>query len=431
MKKPSVKLTAIILVLVILFPLLFSGCYDSAEIDDEVYAIAIGVDKGTGQNLKVTVQYPVYKGGEKSGSGGGGGGGEGKEEGQVGSTIVSSIEAPSILEALNLFNTSLGRRISLMHSKMLVFSEEVARLGVSRYIAPFTRYRETRRTMRVAVSKSNAEELLMNMKALIGESTQKGIELLFDQYKTNGLFPNSTLSEFYKDLTLSYEQPFAIYSNLNELKGTGQFSQSENSGTTDSPDFTAGALSRKGGPKVELLGTALFKGDKMTGKLDGYETRFFLMVTGAFERAYMTLNDINAPGNILVFDIRQGRQPETRVTFKNNKPVLGVNLNIEADIISIQSRIKYEKGTAIGGLEQQLKTYFQNGIKKMIEKTQKQLDSDAIGFGRKAAHHFSTVAEFENYKWLDRYKDADVNVNVEVNIRRTGLIYEASPVVYD
>lgn len=429
LKKPGVRIITLTLAITILFPLLFTGCYDSVEIDDEVYAIAVGIDKGTGQNLKVTVQYPTYKGGEKSG-GGGGGGSESKENGQVDSTIVSTIEAPSILESINMLNTSLGRRISLMHAKLLVLSEEISKIGVSRYVAPFTRYRETRRTMRMVVSKSSAEELLMNMKSLIGESSPKAIELLFEQYKSNGLFPNASLREFYKDMTMSYEQPFAISANLNELKGTGQFSQSVNSGTKDSPDLTAGALSRKGGSKVELIGTDLFKGDKLTGILDGYETRFFLMVQGEFKRANLTLNDINSPGNILVFDVRQGRQPKISVNFNGNKPVLGVELNIEADIVSIQSRIDYEKATAIGGLEVQLKTYLTDGVTRMIKKTQ-QFESDAIGFGRKAAHHFATVSEWENYKWLSKYKDADVNVNVKVNIRRSGLIYEAAPIIAD
>lgn len=428
MKMPKVKLTALTLIIVILFPLLFTGCYDSVEIDDEVYAIAIGVDKGTGQNLKVTFQYPVYKGGGKNG--GGGGGSESKESGQVDSTIVSTIEAPSILEAMNMLNTSLGRRVSLMHSKLLVFSEEIARLGVARYIAPFTRYRETRRTMKVVVSKSNAEELLMNMKSLIGESSAKGIELLFEQYKTNGFFPNSTLQEFYKDMTIGYEQPFAISANLNELTGKGIFSQSENSGTKDSPDLSAGALARKGGSKIELIGMDLFKGDKMTGTLDGYETRFFLMVQGEFKRANLTLNDLNSPGNIIVFDVRQGRHPKIFVNFNGNKPTLGVDLNIEADIVSIQSRINYERSTKLGGLEVQLETYLKNGVTRMIKKTQ-QFDSDAIGFGRKAAHHFLTIKEFNDYKWLSKYKDLDVNVSVKVNIRRTGLMYEAAEIAAD
>ena len=421
------KIIASILIIVVLFPMLFTGCYDSIEIDDEVYAIAVGVDKGTGQNLKVTLQYPIYKGG---GKGGGGGGSEGKENGQVDSTIVSTIEAPSILEAINMLNTSLGRRVSLMHSKMLVLSEEIAKIGVGRYIAPFTRFRETRRTMRVVVSKSNAEELLMDMKSLIGESSPKSIELLFEQYKTNGFFPNTSLQEFYKDMTTTYEQPFAISANLNELTGKGQFSQSENSGTKDSPDLSAGSLARKGGSKVELIGTDLFKGDKMTGSLDGYETRFFMMVQGEFKRGNLTLNDINSPGNILVFDVRQGRSPKLSVDFSGNKPVLGVELNIEADIVSIQSRINYERSTLLGGLEVQLKTYLTNGITQMIKKTQ-QIESDAIGFGRKAAHHFATIKEWEDYRWLSRYKDADVNVNVKVNIRRTGLMYEAADIVAD
>jgi spore germination protein KC len=44
--------------------------------------------------------------------------------------VVSTVEAPSLLEGINLLNAAVNRQVSLMHAKMLVFSEEYAREGV-------------------------------------------------------------------------------------------------------------------------------------------------------------------------------------------------------------------------------------------------------------------------------------------------------------
>ncbi len=51
----------LIFVLIIIVCLPMAGCYDAIEIDEEVYTLAIGVDKGVNNMIRVTFQYATYK----------------------------------------------------------------------------------------------------------------------------------------------------------------------------------------------------------------------------------------------------------------------------------------------------------------------------------------------------------------------------------
>ena len=95
----------IVMCLVLLSILIFTGCTeDSTEIDDQVYTLMIGADKGVNNKVRVTVQFPVYKSGGGDSAGGSskkssGSGSEGNKEdtGEVSGTIVETVEAPSTI----------------------------------------------------------------------------------------------------------------------------------------------------------------------------------------------------------------------------------------------------------------------------------------------------------------------------------------------
>jgi spore germination protein KC len=71
--------------------------------------------------------------------------------------------------------------------------------------------------------------------------------------------------------------------------------------------------------------------------------------------------------------------------------------------------------------------YIKGIIDKTIDKC-KELNVDVFGSGEKAVKHFLTIQEWEEYNWLSRFKDAEVNTKVEFTIRRTGTILKTSPI---
>lgn len=413
-----------ILILVTSMIICFSGCYDAREIDDEVYAISIGIDKGVENKLRLTVQYPTYKSDGGTGESSVQSGDKSKNV-QQGSN-VHTIEAPTLLEGIDMLSMAISRRVSLMHTKWLVFSEDFAKLGVSGYIGGFERFRETRTTMNIIVTKGKAEDFIKENKSDIEISLSKSIELFLEQSRTSGFFPQVMFSEFYRYLLSSYRQPVALYGGINDFKNL------EDVNVQDPPfvagkGFLPGELPRRGVVKRELVGIAIFNGGKMIGNLDSYETTYFMMLTGNYKSGRISIPDKYSPQNAVVFDLHSSGKPKVKAYIKDGKPTIDLKIKINSEIYAIPSRTDYEKLPMTKDIEEQIEAFLLKGMKDTIKKTQEQYGTDIFGFGGWMAGNFFTIDEWEDYNWLEHYKEAVINLDLQVDVQRTGLIFNSRP----
>lgn len=421
------KKTSIMIILLIFISTIFSGCLDSREIDDEVYAVSLGIDKGVKNLVRVTIQYPNY--GNEGGGNKGNTGGISEGSSQGGANI-DSIDAPSILEAINMLGMTISRRISLMHTKMVVISEELAREGMGKYASPIARFRETRGSMWMVVSKQRAEEFINSNQVNIGNNITKTTELLFEESRYSNYFPLVQFGQFNKSLISTYRQPYAIYGAVNDFKNFIEVKSVKTPEKHIGEGILPGELPRKGVGKIELAGMAVFDGDKMVGKLDNYESSYFLILLGQFPAGKWTFEDKKAPNKIIVADLRNGRVPKVNVRFEKGIPVIDMKVAVEADIESIQSRIHYEHINRVQELNKLIKEALVEGTNKLINRTQKEFKSDVIGFGRWVAASFPTIQEWEAYNWLSKYPTAKINISYDVNVRRFGSMLESEQIRY-
>ena len=89
-----------------------TGCYNPKELDDLAYVIAIGLDKGTEDNILVSYQIavPIKIAGEGS-------------DGGKGSTTIVTLETDSLYNSISRANTMISKEITLSHNKLIVISE--------------------------------------------------------------------------------------------------------------------------------------------------------------------------------------------------------------------------------------------------------------------------------------------------------------------
>lgn len=403
----------------ILFILLtaLTGCYDAVEIDDEVYPVMLGVDQGYNNKFKITIQYPVYGAGNRNQSGT-----------QQTQSNIAVIEAPSIIEAMEMFGQEISRQVTLKHLKVIVFSEEIAVQGIGKQILGIQRYREVRSTMAITVVRGKSQDFIEENISIIGESLPKMVELFFSQSQHNSYSTQEQLFNFYQGILSNYEQPVAAYGGVNSYENIRNEDNNENTPPIAGKGYLPGEIPREGSAKRELSGTAVFNGDKMVGALDSYETRYFLLVKGKFKGATITINDKYKPDTAIVMYIKLSRSPRVKAHFRNGKPIIDVNLRVEADIGSIQNKINYEKLYMVKDLDEQIRTFLLKGINATIEKTQKEYKSDIFGFGYYVAGNFKTIQEWEKYNWLSHYDQAKINVNLTVNVRRMGISFYTSDI---
>lgn len=156
-----------ILILTILLLVSSSNYYGIKGIDNLAYVVAIGLDVGKDNKLKLSLQLSVPNGGENGSS----------SSSQSSSAVVNSIECASINSGISLFNSYLGKEVTLSHCKVLVISEELASKGISEYLYTLTNNIEFRTDSNIIISKCDAESFLKYSTPLLDKVSARYYEI--------------------------------------------------------------------------------------------------------------------------------------------------------------------------------------------------------------------------------------------------------------
>lgn len=418
-------------IIICFFCSLFAGCYDKYEVDDLAYVIAIGIDKGTTNILRLTLQLakPTAIGG-----GGGGGGGGGVSEGGKEAMTFLTVETPSIVSGLNMANNVIGKKISLSHAKTLVFSKELARDGIGSYINSLPRNREIRPNIMVVVSRNSAEDYIKAIEPTLVINPAKFYELSYDAFKFTGFTARTDFHRFYSQAKSTCQSPVAVLAGVSRFESSKEF---DLKGSTFADkgrpyplegDFKAGEMPKTGDVKAEVMGLAVFDGSKMIGELDGEETLYHLMLDGEYNHSFITIPDPLKKEDMVILDVKQSRYPVKRVDISGGKPKIYAKIMLEADIQAIESGIEYERPENIRILEKSYEDFIREGISRYLKRTTGEFKADINGFGKIAKIKFLTWDEWEKFNWLNKYKDSTFDVDVDLKIRRTGLMIKTVPI---
>ncbi len=412
-----------LILICLLLPIFITACFDSHEIGDYAYITALGVEKGISDTLRITFQIPKFGQASQAGSESGGGGG--KDSGQM---EIITLDSSSLQSAISIVNTNISKNLNFMHLKAIVISEDLAQSGnMKEFIAPIVRYRQIRRTTCIIVSKGKAEEFVAAIKPYSGELVTRTVEELIENSSFSGFFPKVTLNDFYDGMKAPYHGLLCIYGAVNKedmLKSEGASFEGE----SDIPgDYYAGDIPRKGGQEVELFGSSVFDGDTMVGKLTGFETQMLLLVRGELKRAPFSITDPEIPETMVPIEVTEFDKTEISVDLNEGKPKIRVKLKLEGNIASIQSGINYEAPEKKKIIEEAVEKYLVEGIKRTFKKC-KEFKTDVFNFGTTAVLQFWTIPEWENYNWLGKFEESELNAEVDFTIRRTGKILKSEPI---
>jgi len=419
---------ALLILICYILTTVLGACYDANETDDFAHVLAVGIDQGVSNKWRITVQFATLKkdGDSKVQTTGGNETFEIQE--QDGYTSIT-LDAPSFYGGVSMINSIMPRKLNFMHTKFLVLSEDIAKSGlVGEYLAPIVRYREIRRNVRVLIAKCQAYEFIKENKPLFGKTLSKSMEQIVQEWSNMGFFPNITLGDFYDDIKSTYNQPIAILACVNDYRNFKETGSQWRYEFKSEGDYFAGQIPRIGGNKIELYGSAVFNGDIMVGELNGDETRLLLMARNQFRRGFFTIPDPENPELIVPLDVRAARKRKVTVKLEGDKPVITLKIQLEGDLLAVQSGINYENKKLKPVLEKAFEQYIKNGMDKLIEKCQR-LNVDIFKFGGIAARQFATIEEWEQYNWIEKFEKAEVNTEVDFNIRRTGTILRSSNVI--
>lgn len=402
--------------------LLTNGCWDRRELESLGIVQALGFDLGPDQKgvtITTMIAIPSKLGGQ-SGNGGGGGGGD--EPG----VVITSMDAPSIYEAFNKINTMINREVSLLQNQVLILGEDMVKKGVGKWVDNLIRFREMRRTMALFVCKGKAAEIMKVQPKLETKPSEYLIDLVAISRRT-GMFPAVTLNDFFK----RYES-FAQENYLPLLAkqggadpSAGQKGEEGNKeGSKPGQGQSTPEVEEPKPEDIKLIGSAIFKKDRMVGDFDIYETQILLLLNNEFKEALLTIEDPLKRDNHIIFRLLSTTPVQIKYKHQNNVDHFQVKLVLEADLVSIQSNIDYTRPQMEGFLGRVIAAELKNRVIKVIKKAQQEYNSDVFGFGQKVRSTFITSPEYENYRWPDKFKEAQINVEVIVNLRRVGVQFQ-------
>lgn len=415
--------------LLIFIPLLTGGCWGRTETDEVAYVVAMGFDKGEKNNLIVTVQIanprPIAGGGQDSAAGNGNGTGHP-------STVVRSVEGIAPISSLDILNTPTTRKLSLLHTKAYFFSDELAREGLGRWMTSLNRLREFRETANVYIVRGQAREFIEQNRPQLESNPAKQYELMNIISDVNSIFLPMQFQRFYEESKSVSIQPNLPLVGLHEGGLETAKPGPLQGGPYEIVPYKAGEAPIMGGQRGQFIGNAVFQGDKMVGEMDGSETRAYLLVRGEFRRATINFADpIAGPEYYVAVRIRQQKNPaiHTEIT-EDGEAKIDVDVYIEGNIVAISSGLEYETPENLSLLEQAINELFETNCRDLIQRSQQEFKADIFGFGFYMKHHFLFTEKWEDFAWLERYPNAQVNLKVHTKIRRTSLQQKTSPYAY-
>lgn len=394
-----------LLALIVLLPLL-AGCWNKMEIEEGAYVLAVGIDEGWSSPYAITVV--IAKPRALAGKEGGGG-----DEPPV---LITTVEAPSLAATTTILHGYVGRQVQFHHTQAIFVHERLAREQGLPFFDELARFRQLRETAFLVVTRDRAAQFLRALKPELDNNPAKFIEQLTYHSRTSGTLPAaSQLSSVMALLNARYQEPIAYYAAL-----TGEADGADARAPEREAHVVAGELPRRGGPPVEMMGAAVFRGSRMVGVLSGEEVRALLGLQNRFQGAYIAFEDPGEPDQFITLRISRGRPSRIVVERLGEKPAIRAYLTLEAEVVAMPSGIDYARPGKQADLERAIEKHFQETVTRLIEKTQR-WGSDVAGFGRHAVAAFPTVQAWEAYDWQNKYAEAEITATVDVSLRRYGL----------
>lgn len=409
MLKTKFRYIALILIL-ISFTFLLTGCDEGHGVDQFSYIVAIGIDKGESQKIKLSLQFAIPN---SSGSSGG--------SSQSANSVLHSVECNSIEEGINLMNNYVGKPINLAHCKVIVFSEKIATEGISTYIYTLTNSIQVRPVANIIVSRCPASDYIENAKSPLEELSARYYESIFTSSEETGYIAIASLSDFFYSLNDTTRQPIAVLGDVNY----SQSSNTTNSSSSETNKYKAGQTPINSTNSIENSGIAVFKEDKLVGELDNIQSMCYSMVTNNLEKCIITITNPFEESENIDLQITINNPTQSIVYTLNTNPYIEVNLQLRAQILSLTEDAKYLQEENLPKLESAINSYLEKNISEFLYKTSIEYHSDIVGFAKEAIKNFWTWDKWINYGWHENYENAVFKVNASTNIRSGRLFTDS------
>lgn len=381
------KTLSLVILLCIMFSL--SGCWDSFGLEDNYTVTGIGIDIDESSSDTILVSF-VGPGKPKSNTA------SASEPQDTYFNIKAS--GDSILSATIQAQNKTNKNISINNLRVIVFSENIARKGIAKYIDSFIRNAQINPNTIVVVTNKTAKELLILKSELVSKIPMYIIDLLnSSDFKTNKSF--YTLKEVNYALSSNYKGFVIPYILLNSEEKEITYEQ-----------------------------VCLFKEDKMVDLFSESDTLSYFLLNGIFESdEYSIDNDHTGKPlkNGSSFHLVLDKRKFDAIMTGNNEINFNLNLKIKCTTIekvnnNTVMNSENDKDSLQKKYETAISYFLKESIIKILDKLQKQYNVDSLSFGEYIRVKYPDF--FDKIIWQDEFAKAKFNVDISVKIENSGII---------
>ncbi|MEW6045756.1 MAG: Ger(x)C family spore germination protein [Bacillota bacterium] len=405
------------------------GCWDRHELPTLALATAVAFDEPPGaQGVLMTMQVaiPSRIAGAGGGVGAGGGAGGGTAPGMPFARTASGPQGPTtwvvgapgrtVAEALERITLFSSRLPALAHLRVIVLGEELARSGVGTLLDALARERDFRRTAWVVVARGVPAYRVLELPNPLFASAAAGIA---GQQETLAFRTALVLPRRLHAFMADYVEP-----GVDPVVPAVSFAH---------PVPADRALTPGGQAEPPALlaveGTAVFRKGQLVGWLSPEETRALVLLKG-LSRQFLLVTD--CPGvkgavsvNAIRFTTRRKLLPPRPAgggsQASPSLPRFAVRVVVEGNLFE-QTCLPPLDAMALRRVEERLAGKLEADIRRTLARLHGELRADAAGFGQQLYRAEPALWNKLSPHWRGLLPQIEVDVEVQVRIRRTGLI---------
>lgn len=395
------SISFILIIILCIFSL--TGCYSAEGLETLAYAVAIGIDKGDTNKIKLSVQFALLSNSQGGGSS------------QSQKSTVTTIDCATIDSGISLINSYISKKVNLSHCKAIVISEALAYEGISEYIFTLVNNMEIRPDCNIIISRCNASDYLENSEPTLESVSARYYELTLNSSEYTGYTEDVTLEDFYSDMLSTTTQAHAILGGINT---DSTHSSNTNMALYDiEGSYKADETPIQTETGIENMGIAVFNNDKLVGELNGMESLCHLLIVDKFESAIISVPNPFDSDSVLSLYITEQKKPKISVKLINGTPFIEFDINILGNILSLDENLDYSVENNLKLIESSTNSYLEQKVSSYLYKTSKEFKSDIANLGRYVIKNYSTWDEWIESDWLYNYQNSFFKINLNTTIQ--------------
>ncbi|MFG6113732.1 Ger(x)C family spore germination protein [Halobacillus sp. MO56] len=378
--------------------LLLSGCWSKRELNEIGIVTAIGIDLQEDQ-YKVTVQ--VINPSEVS------------SQEMTTRTAVSTYTAVgnSIFETVRRLITQTPRQVYMAHVREIVFGEEMAKEGIGKALDFLSRDHEMRTDFHLTVAEGmEAEDLLKVLTPLERIPAEKAYSAIKGGKEYWAPVQSVKISDVLSAMLSEGDNP--VLTGMHVIGDPEQGSNLDNVEKVNSPT------------SIEISRLAVFQKEQLVGWLTEEQSKGYSYIVDKVHSSaeYAPCEDAAQGGITLeIFDATSSMEAVVQA----GKPKVTVSIEIDAGIAEVECPLKLSETAVIHQVEKQFEQRMKTMVTGTVEVLQQELKSDVLGFGELIHRTDKTYWKSVSKDWENIFPEVETEVEVKVNIKRTGTIVDA------